>query len=184
MPNDDFVSKALAGAKNALAGAKKFTASTGDTDPSKVVAKPASAVPAAKPAAPSGLNKEASDVKSGLEWRAKQVKEIGQMKEGGKVPKTGLYKMHKGEDVVTADKSNLQEVVDRAKDALGGPKRPKHGMRNMRVDHHTDGSHTVHHMPHEGEEISYAVKNHAELADKIKQYLGDEQAEGETPEKA
>jgi SLT domain-containing protein len=187
MPTDDPVSKALAGAKNALASARNFTKSAGDTDPSRFAAKPAAPKPAAKPAS-GGMAREASDVGSGLRWRAEQVKNIGEMKKGGTIPKTGSYKMHKGEEVVTADKSNLQDVIERAKDSLGGPMRPAHGMRSTRIDHHSNGSHTVTHVPHmntmdskSNEDISYAVKNHAELASKIKEYLGDkeEMAEGD-----
>lgn len=95
------------------------------------------------------------------------------MKKGGVIPKTGMYKMHKDEDIVTADKSNLNEVLERAKDALGGPKRPKHGMRSTHVDHLQDGSHIVRHQPFDGEEVNYSAKNTKELNDKIKQYLGD-----------
>jgi hypothetical protein len=77
-----------------------------------------------------------------------------------------------------------QSLLDKATEALGGskPGRPKHGMRNMHVDHHADGSHTVRHTPHEGEEISYAVKNTKELQDKIKQYLGGGEAAEEAAE--
>lgn len=79
---------------------------------------------------------------------------------------------------------DLKEVMDKATAGLGKPKQPKHGMRNTHIDHHMDGSHTVRHMPHEGEpEVSYAVKNHAELAKKIKEYLGDS-AESEAPKEA
>lgn len=184
---DDPISKALAGAKSALAGAKKFTASTGDTDPSRFAAKPAASAPAAPKKPESGLVREASDVASGIKYRTDQAKALSGntpgMKKGGVVPKTGNYKMHEGEDVVTADKSNLQEVIDRAKDALGGPMRPKHGMRSTHIDHHSNGSHTVRHSPLGGsemgkipEETSYAVKDTNELQDKIKEYLGDKEA--------
>lgn len=198
MPNDDPVSRALSSAKSTLAGAKKFTASAGDTDPGRFAAKPAAAAPAAPTKKPeSGMMREASDVASGIKYRTDQAKALSGntpgMKKGGVVPKTGNYKMHEGEDVVTADKSNLQDVIDRAKDALGGPMRPKHGMRSTRIDHHSNGSHTVTHVPHMSpekpmnEDISYAVKNHKELADKIKEYLGDKnepEAPGQKDSKA
>lgn len=183
MPNDDAVSKALAGAKSALAGARKFTQSTGDTDPSRFAAKPAASAPAPAAKKPeTGIAREASDVGTGIKYRLEQQKSLGSMKKGGTIPKTGSYKMHKGEEVVTADKSNLQEVIERAKDSLGGPMRPKHGMRSSHVDHLNDGSHVVRMQPHAGDEVSYSAKDHKELADKLKQYLGDkeEMAEGDS----
>jgi hypothetical protein len=49
---------------------------------------------------------------------------------------------------------------------------PKHGFRDTHVQHHKDNSHTVRHTPHSGEEVSYAVKDDADLIKKLKQYLG------------
>jgi len=64
-------------------------------------------------------------------------------------------------------------LLEKATAALGGPKKPKHGMRSTHIDHHPDGSHTVRHAPISGDEVSYAVGNSKELQAKIKQYLGD-----------
>ncbi len=79
---------------------------------------------------------------------------------------------------------NISSLLDKVKDdGLGGKKkRPKHGMRTTSMEHMTEGSHVVRHMPYEGDEISYVAKDHAELAKKIKEYLGEkeEAAEGDT----
>jgi hypothetical protein len=70
---------------------------------------------------------------------------------------------------------DLKTILDGVKDqGLGGKKkRPKHGMRSTNIQHFTDGSHAVTHLPYEGDETSYAAKDAGDLASKIKKYLGD-----------
>lgn len=191
--NDDPVSKALAGAKSALAGARKFTASVGDTEPSKVSPKPApqAAAPAPKPAA-SGIAKEAEDAGKGVAINLQKKKEvIDSMAKGGPINKTGLYKLHKGEEVVPADKAESGKLdkksMNKATEALGGKKEggKKHGFGSLQVDHHSNGSHTVRHRPDmnkettgsPSQEVSYAVGSNKELFDKLKEYLGGDEAE-------
>jgi hypothetical protein len=79
-----------------------------------------------------------------------------------------------------------KSLMDKATAALGGKDQgPKHGFRSTHVDHHNDGSHTVRHMPHMGDEVSYAVKDNNELTQKIKKYLGkdSEPDESDSPAK-
>jgi len=195
MPNEDFVSKALAGAKSALASANKFTASTGDKNPGMFSPKKAAPAPAPAKSAPSpsreGLKGEAFDAGAGIRERLKSQAEgkaaEGSFKKGGTVPKTGVYKLHKDEQVLPASKMD-KSVLDKATAALGTSQKPKHGMRSTSIDHHGDGSHTVRHMPIEGgQDQSYAVKNTSELGKRIKEILGmgdDEEAEKKAPEPA
>lgn len=112
------IDDAVKNAKGALATAnKKF--------PSPA---PAPTAPAAKPAAASSMpsipmqtKKDAEDIKGGLKWRADQTKSnsdvLGQFKDGGKVPKTGNYKLHEGEKVLTKDEvdNGMSAMADKAK---------------------------------------------------------------------
>jgi hypothetical protein len=74
-----------------------------------------------------------SDLGSSLKWRAEQGKEagkvLGQFKDGGKVPKTGKYKLHKGETVLTAKEGNemskKHEMGMSAMAGLGSNKKSK-----------------------------------------------------------
>jgi len=176
MPQDnDYISKVLSSAKSALAGARKFTASVGDSEPSKLSAKPAAAAPApAKPAPKAdggGLMKEADDVAQGIKARGEQVKVLGSMKKGGKIAKTGVYRMHKGEEVVKSDKSNLQEVMDRATKGLAGNKSKLH----MSIEPTDDGRFVVDHEHRGGSDPMPSRQRHApadlkELVEHIKSH--------------
>lgn len=165
MPDDDFVSKALESAKSALAGAKKFTASAGDSDPSKFAPKPAPvAKPTPKPKPETGLAKDASDVGSGLRWRAEQVKSLGSFKKGGTVPKTGVYKLHEGEQVIPS------EIMDKATSALGGPKKSKKKL-HMNIKPTDDDRFHVVHTYSGGEKTDMPTENTEHAPSSLKELL-------------
>jgi hypothetical protein len=133
MPAPTATDDALQGAKAALATAKaKFP--TAPAAPAAPV-KPKMAAPAA----PKG-----DDTAGGLAWRAQQIKEnptvLGQFKDGGKVPKTGVYKLHKDETVLTADegkaiakKKDKDSGMGMATMALGMKKSPG-GKTRMHIE--------------------------------------------------
>lgn len=88
------------------------------------------------------------------------------------------------DSVVGKNKTGIaKELMDKATAALGGQsdEMPAHGFRDTHVRHHKDGSHTVSHIPHSGEEISYAVKDSSELTKKLKKYLGGKKEEATEP---
>jgi hypothetical protein len=177
MPTD--INKALANAKAALGSARSFTASVGDSEPSKVSPKPAAAAPAPAPKPASGLMKEANDtgqgIKSSMENKAAAMKSLGSMKKGGKIPKTGMYKMHEGEDVVKSDKSNLDEVLKRATDGLGAAADKVKSKLHMRIEPTDDNKFIVDHEHRGGMEPMPKSERHApgnldELVDHIKKH--------------
>jgi len=198
MPDNDFVKRALASAKNTLADANRFQASVrGPERPSPKPAAPAS------PAPSNGIGKEASDAAAGIKYRGEQAKALGSFKKGGTVPKTGLYELHKDEKVIPA-KDNKEAkpamkseakpemkkaVMDKATSGLGGSKKPKHGIKHTHIEHHSDGSHTVKHQMHtrpdkvgmDDNENSYAVKDGGDLVEKLKQMLGAGEAAPAAP---
>lgn len=161
MPND--IDNKLAAAKAALGSARSFTKSAGDTEPSKAVAspaKPAAAAPAAKPS--SGISREAGDAGAGIKARMEnESAALGSMKKGGKIPKTGLYKMHQGEDVVKADKSNLDEVMKRATDGLGAAADRVKSKLSMRIEPTDDSRFIVDHEYRGGKEPMPKSERHA-----------------------
>lgn len=179
MPDKDFVSKALESAKSALAGAKKFSASAGDSEPGRFAPKPAMSKPTPKPAPVTGLAKDASDVNSGLKWRAEQVKALGSFKKGGTVPKTGVYKLHEGEQVIPA------EIMDKATSALGGPKKMKKKL-HMNIEPTDDDRFHVMHSYSGGdktepmmENTKHAPSSLAELLEHVKNHYGEEKEPAE-----
>jgi len=87
------------------------------------------------------------------------------MKKGEPVKKTGPDK-----DLLDKATKALATKLPGAKDSQQSEK-PNHGLRATDIESHFDGSHTVRHTPHEGEQISYAVQNTGELVKKIEQYL-------------
>lgn len=150
MPNDkDFVSSALSSAKNALAGAKRFTASVGDTTPSRVSPQPKPAAPAAtaKPAS-TGIMREAEDTGAGVARNLQMKKDVlGSFKKGGTVKKTGVYKLHKDEQVIPAEKSQGldKSLMDKATEALGKKNQDR---LHMNIEPTDDGRFVVeHHYP-------------------------------------
>jgi hypothetical protein len=179
VPNDT-VSKAVSAAKEALAGAKKFTASTGDTDPSRFAAKPTpkpSPAPAPKPS--SNPISDMSDIGAGLKAKGEQMKGvIGSMKKGGTVKQTGPYQLHKGEKVVPAD------VMKKATAGLGGSKKSKRKLQ-MVIRPTDDDRFHVQHSYSGGEQTDSPMQSteHApssleELLTHVKNHYGEEQAEG------
>ena len=73
---------------------------------------------------------------------------------------------------------DIKSILENVKDSgLGGKKkRPKHGFRSTHIEHLNDNSHVARMQPHEGEEVNFSAADHKELADKIKEYLGDKEA--------
>lgn len=152
-------------AKSVLAGAnKKFPSPVAAPAPAPI-AKSMGVRPPTRPSGgPSLLDakpqtgKEASDIASGLKWNAEQSRAagstLGQFKDGGKVPKTGKYKLHKGETVLTADEGkDIMKKSDMGMSAmagLGSKKSKKKKMRMSIESSDNDGYITRHHA--EGDE--------------------------------
>lgn len=174
---DDFVSKALERAKGALASAKKFSASAGDSG--TFAPKPAPvAKPAPKPKPSYTLADEAASAAQGLKSKAENVKQvIPSMKKGGMVKETGPHLLHKGEAVVPA------EIMDKATSALGGSKKPKKKLQ-MNIKPTDDDRFHVTHMYSGGEKTDMPMENteHApsnlqELIDHVKKHYSPEPEE-------
>lgn len=155
MPNatDDI----LAGAKKALANASNFTTGVEGKSPGSFAPKaPVKATPAptAKPA--SGAAKDVSDVAGGLKWKGEQAKALGSFKEGGVVPKTGNYKLHKDEKVIPAEKAKMDpKVMDAASSALGKSSPSKPTMKaklHMRITPTDNGAYVIDHEHRGGSE--------------------------------
>jgi hypothetical protein len=174
MPDD--ISKAIANAKAALGSARAFTHSVGDTEPSKIAPAAPKAAPAPVAKAPSNTMKEANDVGAGIKSRMENEdaarKTLGSMKKGGVIPKTGNYKMHEGEDVVKADKSNLQEVMDRATAGLGAAADKVKSKLHMRIEPTDDNKFIVDHEHRGGmEDMKTMPKNERHAPGSLKELL-------------
>lgn len=164
MPNDDKSIDILAGAKKALSGAGSFTKSVEGKSTSSFApkAQPKAAPAPAKPAKPqSQLDKDVSDVGSGLRWRAEQAKAVaptlGGFKDGGTVPKTGKYLLHKNEQVIPAEKAKQMDtkVMDAASQALGKSSPSKPTMKaklHMRITPTDNGAYIMDHEHRGGSE--------------------------------
>lgn len=101
---------------------------------------------------------------------------MGSMKKGGTIPKTGLYKMHKDEKVIPADKAKAmkKKEMDKATDGLASAPKAKRGRKEIHmtikptsnkgfiVEHaeHTDG------MPskHKSHAFAHAAEMHKHVA--------------------
>lgn len=152
MANEDV----LKGAKDALAKADSLTKSAEGTTSSRFAPKTAGAAPVTKPS-PGGMNKEVSDVASGLKWRGEQTKALGSFKKGGTVPKTGNYKLHEGEKVLTKEKAKQMDtkMMDAASSALGKSSPSKPTMKaklHMRITPTDNGTYVVDHEHRGGSE--------------------------------
>lgn len=152
MANEDVIKSA----KAALADADRLTKGAEGTTSSRFAPKAVSPAPAAKPAA-SGMNKEVSDVASGLKWRGEQAKSLGSFKKGGVVPKTGTYKLHKDEKVIPAEKAKQMDtkMMDAASSALGKSSPSKPTMKaklHMRITPTDNGTYVVDHEHRGGSE--------------------------------
>jgi len=163
MPNDDKSLDILSGAKKALANANKFTSSAEGKSTSSFAPK-SSPAPKASPAPAkpqSQMDKDVSDVASGLKWRAQQAKAVsptlGGFKDGGTVPKTGKYLLHKDEKVIPAEKAKQMDtkVMDAASQALGKASPSKPTMKaklHMRITPTDNGGFVMDHEHRGGSE--------------------------------
>lgn len=79
------------------------------------------------------------------------VKPLGTFKKGGEVPKTGAYKMHKGEQVLTPEQKNhMHNMLSLAEGPLSQeappePEPPKKEVREMRIRKGASGGHIIQH---------------------------------------
>jgi hypothetical protein len=177
MPDKDFVSKALDSAKGALASAKKFSGSAGDTDPGRFAPKAApKTMPVSKPKTdPASLAGEAESAGQGIKNRMENAKQVmPSMKKGGMVKETGPHLLHKGEAVIPA------EIMSKATSALGGDKKPKKKL-HMSIKPTDDDRFHVTHMYSGGEKTEPMQENteHApsslvELLEHVKKHYGSE----------
>ena len=60
---------------------------------------------------------------------------MGSMKKGGRIPKTGLYKMHKDEKVIPADKAKAmkKKEMDKATDGLASAPKAKRSKKEIHM---------------------------------------------------
>lgn len=204
-------------ANDPIADAKKFLAESNKKFQPLTPDKPAPAAAApAKPAVPAmpavGLGRELAE-KAKMVNNAKKALDdsVPKMHDGGKVKKDGLHNLEKGEVVIPKDKimkkaSGLMDGLAEAAEEKAEPKdgkkeekpekksgkkhesKPK--WKSTHVDHHDNGSHTVHHTGHPTEdgspadEMSYAVPDMDGLNQGMNQNVGGEPAPGEAAEAA
>jgi len=107
----------------------------------------------------------------------KMTKPLGQMHDGGTVPKTGPYIMKKDEHVLTPENhSKLKSAMALAHDALSGPAQegPKKVIKAMHIRKASDGSHVIehHHLDYSHPMEEHTAKNMDELHDHLEQHWG------------
>jgi|GEM_PF-2647828 len=106
---------------------------------------------------------------------------LGDYKKGTKnVPKTGAYKLHKGEAVVPADENKMKERMDgaakKAMSKLGGKKKAKKA--HLRIQQADNGGFHVQHDGMEGAEpASHVFADLKGLLGHVQGHYGEEQAE-------
>ena len=91
------------------------------------------------------------------------------------VPKTGVYKLHKGEAVIPKDK-NMDSMKDKMTEALGGEaKKPKKEIKEMVHRKTANGKHIVthkHHHPEHHPDEEHAMENMAQLHQHMEDHAG------------
>jgi hypothetical protein len=120
----------------------------------------------------SGKGEKRIDVKD-------MVKPLGQMHDGGTVPKTGPYIMKEGEKVLTqGDHAKLKSAMGLAHsvlaDAPDAEVQPPKVIRAMHVRKASDGSHVIehHHVNFSHPMEEHTAKNMDELHDHLEQHWG------------
>jgi hypothetical protein len=200
MANDP-VKSALAGAKSTLAKANDFTRSSEGKNPGMFAPKAApKAAPVPAPAPKSsetGLSEEAHSAGEGIKARMENEnaarKVLGSFKKGGKVKKTGLYKLHEGEEVMSKDdvkKKNEEKVGHRAASVLGG--KGKKGRKGPRIhlSQLSSGHIVAEHQPEPGaqdptaEPEKHAFNDVDELTEHLREHYKDSAPEAQMEEPA
>jgi hypothetical protein len=121
----------------------------------------------------SGKGEKRIDVKD-------MVKPLGQMHDGGTVPKTGPYIMKEGEKVLTqGDHAKLKSAMGLAHsvlaDAPDAEVQPPKVIRAMHIRKASDGSHVIehHHVNFSHPMEEHTAKNMDELHDHLEQHWGE-----------
>ena len=115
---------------------------------------------------------------------------MGTFKEGGDVPMTGAYKLHKGEKVLTKDqKDHMQHAFGLAQAHLAHEKMPemehkapKKKIKDVRVRKSHNGGyimHHTHHAPHHGSE--HDTESVAANKEEMLKHMSAEQNQPEPP---
>ena len=120
--------------------------------------KPVAVVPT-EPAKPSPKDLVSPKARYGDRGQERRIPEAGQwskplgsMKKGGKVSKTGVYKLHEGEQVLTPEhKDKLKQALSLAEGALSKeaekePEPPKKEVKEMRMRRGVNGGFIVNHL--------------------------------------
>lgn len=112
----------------------------------------------------------------------KRPETMGTFKKGGEVPKTGVYKMHKGEQVMTPEQKNkMRDMLSLAESTLGHdappePQKPPKEGRAMHVRKLDDKSFHIRHEhthPMDHPDAEYSAKDLKELHKHMDDHWGE-----------
>jgi hypothetical protein len=112
---------------------------------------------------------------------APMTKPLGSFEKGtDSVPKTGVYKLHKGEAVIPKDKNPMKQVdkaMASSKDMMGDDKKPKKAIKHIETRKTHDGKfvHThKHHHPDVHKDEEHVSNNMDELKKHMDAHMGGE----------